>query len=176
MSHLLEQFTHCPRCGASGFAAHDFKSKRCAQCGFTYYMNSAAAVVAILRNERGDLLVARRKEEPARGTLDLIGGFVDPGEALEQALVREVREETGLDIAPLPRAYLFSLPNTYLFSGLTVHTMDAFFLVDIPSDAPLQASDDVAACWWMRPSEVQPALFGLASVRAGVERYLSHGA
>lgn len=175
MTHLLDLFTHCPRCGAVGFAEHDFKAKRCSQCGFTYYMNSAAAVVAILRNERGQLLIARRKEEPARGTLDLIGGFVDPGEGLEQALLREVREETGMDIASCPRKYLFSLPNTYLYSGLTVHTTDAFFLVDIAADTPLHPSDDVADCWWMHPEDIQSELFGLASIRAGVARYLQGG-
>lgn len=172
MTHLLDPFTHCPRCGSEAFAPYDAKAKRCGRCGFTFYMNSAAAVVAILRNERGQILVARRGEEPARGTLDLPGGFVDPGESLEQALAREVREETGICIEDCRSTYLFSLPNTYPYSGLTVLTTDAFFEVDIPSGTPLHAADDVAACWWAHPEDIRPELFGLTSIREGIQRYL----
>jgi len=151
--------------------AHDFKSKRCADCGFTFYMNAAAAVVALIENERGELLVARRAEEPARGTLDLIGGFVDAGETLEEALRREVEEETGVRLeAGAVLGMAFSLPNVYLFSGLEVQTTDAFFRVRLRSDVALRAHDDVAACWWARPEDLRLEDFGLASIRRGVER------
>ncbi len=177
MQHYLSKFIHCPACGSARFEEHDFKSKRCRDCGFTYYFNAAAACVAIIENERGQLLVARRGEEPARGTLDLIGGFVDPGESCEQAICREIEEETGHHLSADELGsdglhILFTQPNTYLFSGLTVHTCDAFFHIRIPADTPLHAHDDVAACWWADPRELRLEDFGLDSVRNGLRRFL----
>jgi len=168
-----EKFRYCPCCGSAEFEKHDFKSMRCHHCGFTLYMNASAAVAALLVNEKGELLVAQRAEEPAKGTLDLIGGFVDPGESLEQAVRREVKEETGIELDEnLPLQVLFSLPNTYLYSGLTIHTTDAFFLIKIPSDTSLHAKDDVAACRWMRCGDIRPEAFGLESIQKGIKAFL----
>ena len=171
--HYLESFRYCPVCGSQRFVVHDFKSKRCEHCGFTLYHNSSAATVAIIENERGELLVARRACEPKKGTLDLIGGFVDPGERSEEAMVREIMEETGIDVKESQLTYLFTLPNTYNFSGFLIHTTDAFFHVNIPSTASIKAQDDVAACWWVTKEALNTADIGLDSVRKGLEQWLS---
>lgn len=70
------------------------------------------------------MLVVRRAKDPAKGTLDLPGGFVDLHESAEEAVRREVKEETGLDVKS--SRYLFSIPNIYLYSGFEVHTEDLF--------------------------------------------------
>lgn len=172
--HYLEKFTFCPACGSGRFAANDFKSKRCADCGFTYFFNPAAAVVAIIVNEKDEMLVCRRACEPAKDTLDLVGGFADPnGETLEEAMVREISEETGMAVSTDSLKYLFSQPNTYLFSGLTVNTLDAFFLVRVDSRVSVAANDDVAECWWAAPEDVRPEEFGLESIRNGVVKWLA---
>lgn len=170
MPHPLSLFSHCPQCGSARFGDNDSRSRRCADCGFTYYHNASAATVAVIFNSRGELLVARRALEPAKGTLDLPGGFVDPGESVEEGCLREVREETGAE-ARIER-FLFSLPNTYLYSGFEVHTADMFFLCRLADNAAVTASDDAAALQWMPLGEVRPEEFGLCSVREGVERLL----
>ena len=197
--HYLQQWNYCPECGSKRFVEHDFKSKRCEDCGFTYYFNAAAAVIAIIENEKGEMLVARRGEEPAKGTLDFIGGFVDPGEGFEEAILREIEEETGYRVKigndsltpnPSPRderssysedgdgnvesnlKILFSLPNTYLYSGMVIHSCDCIFRVFIPSDAPLSANDDVAACWWEKAENIKPEDFGLHSAQIAFQRFL----
>ena len=98
MKHPLDIFGYCPRCGKGGFAINDFKSKRCSGCGFTLYFNAIAAAVAVIVNEKGELLVSRRAKEPAKGTLDLPGGFIDRFETGEEGLAREVLEEIGLRV------------------------------------------------------------------------------
>ena len=75
--HPLELFKYCPKCGSPHFVENNEKSKRCEECGFVYYFNASSATVAFILNEKGELLVCRRAKEPAKGTLDLSGGFVD---------------------------------------------------------------------------------------------------
>jgi len=125
MNHPLQLFQFCPKCGSPHFSENNEKSKKCADCGFVYYFNSSAAVVAVIENPNGEILVARRAKEPAKGTLDLPGGFVDLYETAEEATSREVMEETGLSVTSVQ--YLFSVPNIYVYSGFEVHTLDMFF-------------------------------------------------
>ena len=87
----------------------------CSSCGFVFYINAAAAVATFIRNEAGELLVCRRAKEPAKGTLDLAGGFVDENETAEEAVSREIAEELQAKITHAE--YLFSLPNSYEYSG-----------------------------------------------------------
>ena len=88
MKHPLSQFLYCPECGSSHFEVNNEKSKRCADCGFVYYFNPSAATVALILNEKNELLVCRRAKEPAKGTLDLPGGFIDMNETGEEGVAR----------------------------------------------------------------------------------------
>lgn len=168
--HPLELFRYCPECGSPHFEVNNEKSKRCADCGFVYYFNSSAATVAFILNDKDELLVCRRGKEPAKGTLDLSGGFVDRFETGEEGVAREVREETGLLVEQA--VYLFSLPNTYLYSGFLVHTLDQFFLCKVKDTERIEAMDDVADSFWVPLDKVDPEAFGLDSVREGVRRFL----
>lgn len=169
-----ETFDYCPRCGADRLEAHSVKAQHCQSCGFTYYHNPSAAVALLVRDRRGRLLVATRGKEPAKGTLDLPGGFVDKGETGEEAAQRELYEESGLRLPTKQFAYAFSLPNSYLYSDFLVPTLDLFYIVQLPSEMPaVRAMDDVAQLSWLTPAEIDPSRFGLISIRQGIARYLS---
>ena len=170
MHHPLELFKYCPECGSAEFHVKDEKSKRCSDCGFVYYFNASAATVAFILNAKGELLVCRRAKEPKKGTLDLAGGFIDRFETAEEGVAREVLEETGLEVTET--VYQFSLPNTYLYSGFLVHTLDQFFLCRVKDNSRLCAMDDVADSCWMPLQDIRPEEFGLDSVREGVTRFL----
>ena len=71
------------------------------------------------------LLVFSRTKDPQKGKLGLPGGFVNKGESLEAACIRECNEEIG--ITPPPFEYLCSFPNTYPFKTMVYSTCDAFF-------------------------------------------------
>jgi 8-oxo-dGTP pyrophosphatase MutT (NUDIX family) len=174
MKHPLHQFCYCPLCGGKSFVEYNVKAKRCGTCGFIYYFNPSSAVAAFVREEAGRLLVVRRRADPAAGTLDLPGGFVDAFETAEEALIRELHEETGLH-AGEPR-YLFSIPNLYPYSGFEVHTLDMFFecrLGTVIEPSGLCASDDISEALFLPLSDVRPEDFGLLSVREAVSRYLT---
>jgi len=136
-----------------------------------YYFNVSAATVAFILNAEGELLVCRRAKEPQKGTLDLPGGFIDRFETGEQGVSREVLEETGLEV--MEATYLFSLPNTYLYAGFLVHTLDQFFVCKVKDESGLRAMDDVADSFWMPLENICPDDFGLDSVREGVRRFIN---
>ena len=171
MEHPLEIFKYCPVCGSEHFEVHNFKSKKCRDCGFTYYANPCSATAAFIVNDRDEMLVVRRAKEPAKGTLDLPGGFVDMGETVEQGMIREIKEETGLDVTNIQ--YLFSSPNVYVYSGMGVHTLDMDYLARVHGSVPvIKAADDAAEALWIPIAQVNPAEFGLTSIRNAVIRFL----
>ena len=169
-SHPLEKFRYCPVCGSSHWAEHNFKSKQCADCGFVYYANPCSATAAFIIDDEGRLLVVRRAKEPAKGTLDLPGGFIDMGETVEEGMRREINEETGLQVETCE--YLFSIPNIYTYSGMDIHTIDMFFLCRVQGGIVPRAADDAEECMWMRREDIRPEDFGLRSIREGVKRML----
>lgn len=107
MEHPLNQFKYCPKCGSAHFEIHNEKSKQCTDCGFVYYFNPSSATVALILNEKDELLVCRRAKEPAKDTLDLPGGFIDMNETGEEGVAREVEEETGLKVKRQPTCFHF---------------------------------------------------------------------
>ena len=171
MTHPLSQFKYCPKCGYPDFKDNNDKSKSCNSCGFIYYFNSSAAVVAVIENIKGEILVARRAKDPAKGTLDLPGGFIDMYETAEEAVCREIKEETRLVVKSIQ--YLFSIPNIYPYSNFEVHTVDMFFKCNVDDFSKLKAQDDVSELLFISSNELNPSDFGLISVRKGVEKLVS---
>ena len=167
----FEGLDYCPRCSRHLFVINSPKSKRCHNCGFELFMNTCASYVAFIVNSRGELLVERRKFDPAKGTLDLPGGFADAAETAEEGVAREVKEETGLKVTSA--RYLFSLPNLYRYSDIDIPTLDLFFECEVADEHAMRAADDAEECMWMPLSQLDPAEFGLKSVAEGLARYLS---
>lgn len=171
--HPLDKFAYCPVCGSQHFRINNFKSKRCDECGFTYYANPSSATAAfILRHQGQELLVARRAKDPAKGTLDLPGGFVDMDETAEEGMRREIMEETGLVVETL--SYLFSIPNRYVYSDIVIHTLDMFYETTVSDDATPQAADDAAELMWLPLADINPDDFGLKSINSAVSRFLEN--
>ncbi len=169
---FLSSFNFCPKCGGA-FTDNNTKSKRCERCGFIYYFNPVSAVVAIIKNPKGEILTSTRAHDPAKGTFDLPGGFVDSYESGEESVVREVREECNLEV--VATKYLFSIPNLYNYSDFEVHTLDMFFECTIEDMGVIHADDDVATLQFIAPEDINIADFGLKSVREGLTQYLAQG-
>ena len=163
---MLSKFKYCPICGSSLFNISSEKSRKCGDCGFEYFVNPSSANVAFILNKDGELLVERRKNNPAMGTLDLPGGFADMNETVEEGLKREVMEETGLEVTEA--TYIFSKPNTYHYSGVDIPTLDMFFRCKVKDDNKVKANDDAAECMWIPLEEIETKQFGLNSVRSGL--------
>jgi len=97
---------YCGHCGTPTADAADERAKRCPSCQAVFYpVVSPAVIVAVTR---GDQLLLAHNRNFRPGMFSLLAGFVDPGETLEQAAVREVREEVGIEIDEL--RYVTSQP------------------------------------------------------------------
>ena len=114
------------------------------------------------------MLLTTRAFEPAKGKLDLPGGFVDMNVTAEEALIRELKEELGIDVCN-PQ-YLFSLPNEYQFSGIIVHTLDMFFKVEIDDTIQIKTDDDVAYAQFYDLKLVNIEDIGLNSIKKAINR------
>ena len=165
-----EQFRFCPKCGKPSLIADSVKSFWCEQCKFTFFLNTAAAAAALIFNTAGALLVVERKDEPAKGTWDLPGGFLDPGETAEDCLKREVMEE--LNLAVTSSTYFCSAPNTYEYEGVLYSTMDFAYVCEVESLLGICADDDVSNYFFIPIPELEIKRFGLQSIRRIVSLFL----
>jgi ADP-ribose pyrophosphatase YjhB (NUDIX family) len=95
----LDGWRTCPRCAAR--LAAENGAVRCVACGLVVYAKPSPAVCALIVDDDGRVLLARRAIEPAVGKWDILGGFVDEFEQPLDALRREMREELDVDIEPL---------------------------------------------------------------------------
>ena len=154
--HPLLKYEYCPMCGSHHFVENSEKSRKCENCGFELFMNPSAANVAFIMNKKG--------------SLDLPGGFDDPGETAEEGVCREVMEETGLNVTSA--RYIFSQPNIYRFSGVDIPTLDMFFICEVEDESKLQAADDAAECMWVKIDDIHTEQFGLRSVRWGLIKFM----
>jgi ADP-ribose pyrophosphatase YjhB (NUDIX family) len=97
LNPALQDVKFCPRCGAE--ATIDFpRSIRCAGCGYAAFYNPKPVACTIPTTKDGHLILLRRGFEPHKGRWSMPGGFVDLGESVEQAAIRETREEIGIDV------------------------------------------------------------------------------
>lgn len=164
-------FRRCPGCGAGEIAFRGDRSVQCGRCGFHLYLNVAAAVAGLVEDDIGRVLLTIRARNPGEGMLDLPGGFVDPAESAEDALVREIEEELNLKAQRCSFRYLGSFPNAYPFDGITYRTLDFAFICTVESFAAQRFSDEIAGVRLFKPSEIPLDQVAFSSIRAVLEAY-----
>jgi ADP-ribose pyrophosphatase YjhB (NUDIX family) len=142
----LAEWSFCPRCGAR-IGVADGRA-RCEACGFVAYASSAPTASALIVDDAGRILLARRAFEPDQGKWDLPGGFLEEGEHPLDGLRRELREETGLDVEP--RRFLGIWMDVYGEAGTS--TLNLYWLAHAEGEP--RAADDVAELRWFAPDEL----------------------
>ncbi|HEX8969051.1 MAG TPA: NAD(+) diphosphatase [Chloroflexota bacterium] len=153
---LLWDATHryCGRCGQPTVHAPAERAKLCPQCGLLSFPRLSPAVIMLV--QRGDELLLARNRAFAEGFFSVLAGFVEPGESLEEAVAREVREEVDLELRDI--RYFGSQPWPFphsLMIGFTAHYAGG--------EIHPQPEEIVEAAWFSRHGDL-PRLPGRLSI------------
>ncbi|WP_019634668.1 NAD(+) diphosphatase [Actinomadura atramentaria] len=139
--HAANRF--CPRCGTETVVAAAGHVRVCPNDGGEHYPRLDPAVIMLVRDDADRVLLARGPQWPA-DRRSILAGFVEPGESLEQAVAREVREEVGVGVRDVE--YLGSQPWP-----LPQSLMLGFFArLDGPADLVLDGAEISDAGWYGR--------------------------
>jgi ADP-ribose pyrophosphatase YjhB (NUDIX family) len=145
----------CAACGArlQTQLVADRPREVCPDCGAVTYRNPLPVAAAVLLNDRREALLVLRKHEPHAGTWCLPGGFAELGETIDQAALRELREETGVEARVLRL-----LTASSLASGFYGDLLFICFEVERTGgeEAP---GDDAAGLGWYPLAALPPLAF-----------------
>lgn len=148
---MKNDFNLCPKCGSKNIINHGNRKWVCQDCDFDLYNNVAAAVGVIIMDKFNNILLEIRAKEPRKGYLALPGGFVDFDERAEDAVLRECREEIGVEVKNA--RFLCSFPNTYEYKNIEYKTCDLFFTAELSDE--FSCMEDFIKSLKAEESEVQ---------------------
>jgi 8-oxo-dGTP diphosphatase len=157
----LAVWRFCPRCAAH--LAHHEGKVECEACGFVHYASAAPAVSALVVDDEGRLLLARRAYEPDAGRWDALGGFLDEGEGPLEGLRRELAEEAGVEIEV--GDFVGAYADRYGEGEEASAVLNLVWEARIASGEPVPADDVAALGWFARdelPSDAELAFRWLA--------------
>ena len=165
-----KHFHNCPACGEP-LAAIVGKSMSCRACQFTYFFNPTIGLAGFIENGNGEILLIERGRDPAKGKLAPPGGFADVDETAEEALTREVFEETGLRIKKWK--YLSSAVNHYTYKEVTYPVLDFFYTAKTDEKQKLKpCSEETNGVCWIPKASIDPASLAFPSMQDAFLKFL----
>ncbi|MXZ87507.1 MAG: NAD(+) diphosphatase [Dehalococcoidia bacterium] len=143
----------CGSCGALNELVRAERAMRCPECGLMRFPQLSPAIITLVH--RGDEVLLARSHRFPEGLYSALAGFVEPGETVEGALIREVEEEVGLRVGNLE--YRGSQPWPFPNS-----LMLGFFAEYESGDIVLEEAEIAAADWF--PVDALPNIPGPISI------------
>jgi len=149
LANWHETFTHCPRCGSPTDPIASGHARRCPVDGSEHFPRVDPAMIVLVTDPAGRALLARNAQWPER-RVSILAGFVEAGESAEQAVAREVAEETGITVSAV--TYLGSQPWP-MPQSLMLGFRAAAANTDIQVD-----DDEIAEANWYSRDELTAAI------------------
>ncbi len=149
-------FKYCPICAGplQREFIQDARRLRCQRCGEIHYENPKPSVAVLCRNELGEILLVERNIDPGVGRWCLPGGFLEMGETVQEAALRELKEETGLEGRLIRVVDAASKINGY-YGDVVVIAFEAHII-----GGSLSAGDDAAQVKFFPPDQLPDIAFG----------------
>jgi NAD+ diphosphatase len=152
----------CGRCGAATHHHSKDRARQCPDCGLLSFPRVSPAIIVII--QKGDeFLLARNRSFPGK-RYSIIAGFVEPGESLEETVVREVREEVGIEVKDV--SYFSSQPWPFphsLMVGFTAHHASGEIDID---------GDEIVDAGWYRANNLPELPDGISISRHLIDWFL----
>lgn len=151
---------YCGRCGSRTQTKETERAKVCPQCGLHNFPRLSPAIIVAV--ERGDEILLARSAHFPQGLFSVLAGFVEPGETIEECVVREVKEEVGITVGNV--RYFGSQPWPFpnsLMLGFTAEYVDGELELD-PSE--------IAEAGWFRADSL-PSIPGRISIAGRMIRW-----
>jgi ADP-ribose pyrophosphatase YjhB (NUDIX family) len=123
-------FTYCPTC--KNTLENNANHYSCPACGFDYYFNANPSSGVILINNKNQIYLGLRTQEPKSGMWELPGGFINLHESAEDGVMREIKEELGIGLDNL--SFFKSYSNDYFYKGTQYYPLDLFFVSKVNLD------------------------------------------
>jgi 8-oxo-dGTP diphosphatase len=163
------QFKHCPFCGTQLVLKEKGGKRRpaCPNCRFVQFRNPSPGVVVLIEKD-GQVLLGRRSGSYAAGKWGLPQGFVEFDEDFLTGAIREVKEETGLDVEI--RSIISVVSN---FLSHRLHTLAIVLLTRVVGGR-LCAADDLEAVAWFPLSGPLPEMAFEADAHICERYYRTH--
>jgi ADP-ribose pyrophosphatase YjhB (NUDIX family) len=167
MSSPVDEYRFCPKCGGE----LDLKRLReneperlvCRRCEFVFFLNPKIAAGTVFHID-GNLVLLRRAIEPGYGKWVFPGGFVDRGETVVEAAIRETREEANVEVR------VRDLIDVFSYSGSPVVVV--VYAAEIVSGEP-SACDESLELGTFAPSNIPWKDLAFPSTRDALEAYLA---
>ena len=153
---------YCGRCGAATQHHKKDRARECPECQLISYPRLSPAI--IVRVEKGDAILLARNHRFPQGRYSVLAGFVDPGETLEHAVAREVREEVGIEISDIHyfASQPWPFPNS-LMLGFTAKYISGEIQIE---------DEELAEADWFTPANLPELPPHLSIARRLIEDYL----
>jgi NAD+ diphosphatase len=165
-----DAYKHCILCGGKLSLVKDYLV--CTQCHHNHFINPAPSNGAIIENEKGEILLVKRKIEPMKGYWDLPGGFINANESLEASIKRELKEELNIDVEVNNIIGVYS--DTYLYQEIIIPTLPIVVSIKKISGI-IQVADDVSEYKFFPKQEVLDQKIAFKAIKQGLEDYLQQG-
>ncbi len=143
----------------------------CTNCSQQIYLNPKPCVEVAIFNDEGQILLAKRAKNPAKGKFDIPGGFVDIEDgSLEEGLRREVSEELGIDFSEIKNVrYALSYSTNYPWGRDNYKNLIMTF-VGTNNSQNIEAKDDVEELVWFYPEEISSDMLSFPELKGIISR------
>lgn len=138
--HVAHQF--CSRCGAASLPMQGGHVRRCPACGADHFPRTDPAIIVLVTDDQDRCLLGHGAAWP-EGRFSTLAGFVEPGESLENAVIREVHEESGIVV--VDPEYAGSQPWPFPSS-----LMLGFFARAVTTEIKVDGVEVTQARWFSR--------------------------
>jgi len=170
---MIKKFKFCPNC-KNKLEHLSSRLINCPFCYFHFYLNPVPTAAIILENNKGEILLVKRKNSPKKGFWDLPGGFIEFNEKAEEAILRELKEELNLKLTPKSIKFLGSFIGRYFYKGIIYQPLCLVFFTKIGELAKIKVADDVASFSFFKKEKIPWSSLAFPDIKGALKEYIKN--